>query len=170
VATEPAEQFPLLIFPAPSRVGRDAGSGHRSSVHYPDHARQGQRLATRFGRLQADKVVNLLRQALNAKLATYRLAFAQQQQPQADPPLGTPAQLQDALDDCDLDHWVAKADALPSRFEAARMAAVHLLEPNVVHVISLTRRTLNSPDELKAWLAEVEQLLSARLQQGPVSL
>jgi hypothetical protein len=35
--------------------------------------------------------------------------------------LGTPEQLQDALDDCDLDHWVSKTQALPSRFEARDM-------------------------------------------------
>ncbi|TCO81328.1 hypothetical protein EV699_109170 [Plasticicumulans lactativorans] len=142
-----------------------------------------------------DKVVDLLRQALNAKLAAYKQAFDQQQQQlqsqaewnklsdaqrtdltgrhhlsaQADPPLGTPEQLQDALDDCDLDHWVSKADALPSRFEAARMAAVQLLKPNVVHV-SLPKRTLNNADELQDWLAEVQQLVSAKLLHGPVSL
>jgi hypothetical protein len=142
-----------------------------------------------------DKVVDLLRQALNAKLATYKQAFAQQQQqlhgdtewnklsdaqktdltgrhhlkPQADPPLGTPEQLQDALDDCDLDHWVSKADALPSRFEAARMTAVQLLKPNVVH-LSLPKRTLNNTEELKAWLADVEQLVADKLKQGPVAL
>ena len=140
-------------------------------------------------------MVDLLRQALNAKLATYKRAFAQQQQQlssdtewnklsdsqradltgrhhlsaQADPPLGTPEQLQDALDDCDLDHWVSKADALPSRFEAARMAAVQLLKPNVVH-LSLPKRTLNNTEELKAWLADVEQLVAEKLKQGPVAL
>jgi hypothetical protein len=77
--------------------------------------------------------------------------------------------LQDALDDCDLDHWVSKTQALPSRFEAARHAAVQLLKPNVVHV-SLPKRTLNDQTELKAWLAEVEQLMSERLQHGPVTL
>ena len=82
---------------------------------------------------------------------------------------GTPEQLQDALDDCDLDHWVSKTQALPSRFEAARHAAVQLLKPNVVHV-SLPKRTLNDEAELKAWLAEVEALLSAKLQKGPVAL
>jgi len=83
--------------------------------------------------------------------------------------LGTPEQLQDALDDCDLGHWAAKAQALPSRFEAARHAAVQLLKPNVVHV-ALPKRTLNDEAELQAWLAEVQALLQAKLQQGPVAL
>lgn len=85
------------------------------------------------------------------------------------PALGTPEQLQDALDECDLEHWVAKTQALPSRFESARHAAVQLLKPNVVHV-ALPKRTLNDEAELKAWLAEVEALLTVKLQQGPVAL
>jgi hypothetical protein len=64
---------------------------------------------------------------------------------------------------------VSKTQALPSRFEAARHAAVQLLKPNVVHV-SLPKRTLNDEAELKAWLSEVENLLKDRLKQGPVAL
>ncbi|MBS0349076.1 MAG: BREX system P-loop protein BrxC [Proteobacteria bacterium] len=142
-----------------------------------------------------DKAVDLLRQALNAKLEAFSHSYQQQQsqlQLDADwsklsdgqraeleskhnlsaleaPPLGTSEQLQDALDSCDLDHWVSKAQALPSRFEAARHAAVQLLKPNVVHV-ALPKRTLNDEAELKAWLAEVDVLLSTKLKQGPVSL
>lgn len=142
-----------------------------------------------------DKTVDLLRQALNAKLDGFQQTFAlQQAQLHADAdwkklndaqradlgaqhhlsapgvlPLGTPEQLQDALDDCDLEHWVSKTQALPSRFEAARHAAVQLLKPNVVHV-TLPKRTLNDQAELKAWLAEVEALLDAKLKQGPVAL
>jgi hypothetical protein len=64
---------------------------------------------------------------------------------------------------------VSKAQALPSRFETARHAAVQLLKPNVVHV-ALPKRTLNDEAELQAWLAEVQALLQAKLQQGPVAL
>jgi len=142
-----------------------------------------------------DKTVDLLRQALNAKLDAFGQAYAQQQsQLFADAEwnkltdaqrqdltakhhlsapdavqLSTPEQLQDALDDCDLDHWVSKTQALPSRFEAARHAAVQLLKPNVVQV-SLPKRTLNDEAELQAWLTQVEALLSDKLKQGPVSL
>lgn len=142
-----------------------------------------------------DKTVVLLRQALNAKLDGFQKTFAQQQallQADADwkklsdaqradlaaqhhlsapaaVPLGTPEQLQDALDECDLEHWVSKTQALPSRFEAARYAAVQLLKPNVVHV-TLPKRTLNDEPEVKAWLAEVEALLNARVKQGPIAL
>ena len=142
-----------------------------------------------------DKTVDLLRQALNAKLDGFEQTHTQQQiqlQQDADwkklsdsqrdelsaqhnlsaltqVTLGTPDELQDALDECDLDHWVAKTQALPSRFEAARHAAVQRLKPNVVHV-ALPKRTLNDEAELKTWLAEVEALLSAKLKQGPVAL
>ncbi|OHX35192.1 hypothetical protein BJL95_01210 [Methylomonas sp. LWB] len=142
-----------------------------------------------------DKTVDLLRQALNAKLAAFQQTFDQQQallQADADwnkltepqqaeliakhnlkssgaLEIGTPEQLQDALDDCDLDHWVSKTQALPNRFEAARHAAIQLLKPNVVHV-ALPKRTLNDEAELKAWLLEVEALLNDKLKQGPIAL
>ncbi len=141
------------------------------------------------------KTVDLLRHALNAKLEAFEQTFKQQQaQLQADADwnklsdaqrtelttqhklaapaarsIGTPEELKDALDDCDLDHWASKTQALPSRFEAARHAAVQLLKPNVVHV-ALPKRTLNDDAELKAWLKEVEALLNDKLKQGPVAL
>ncbi|HNQ09391.1 MAG TPA: BREX system P-loop protein BrxC [Giesbergeria sp.] len=142
-----------------------------------------------------DKAADLLRQALNAKLGDFQDTHEQQQaQLQADldwnklteeqratlraqhhlaaptpPLLGTPEQLQDALDECDLEHWVSKTQALPSRFDAARYAAAQLLKPNVVHV-TLPKRTLNDEAELKTWLAEVAALLGDKLKQGPVAL
>lgn len=142
-----------------------------------------------------DRTADVLRQALNAKLqghtdlATQQMALLQadadwrkltdtqreklvqdhQLEPLKPIELATPAQLQDALDDCSLEHWVARTEALPSRFEAARKAAVQLLKPNVVHV-AIPRRTLNDDAELKAWLSEVETLIRAKLKTGPVSL
>ncbi len=142
-----------------------------------------------------DKTADLLRQALNAKLAVFQQTFAQQQaQLDADadwnqlseaqradlyathnlsapgaPQVGSPEQLQDALDDCDLEHWLSRTQALPNRFEAARHAAIQLLKPNIIHV-ALPKRTLNDEAELKAWLLEVETLLQAKLKHGPVAL
>ncbi len=141
-----------------------------------------------------DKVVDLLRQALQAKLAVFKQVQEQQWQHlnadadwqklndgqraeltdkhhlniQVDVAYGTPEQLQDSLDECDLDHWVSKAQALPSRFEAARQAAVQLLKPNVVQV-KIPRRTLNDEAELQVWLQEVKALISEKLKHGPVS-
>jgi hypothetical protein len=83
--------------------------------------------------------------------------------------LGTPEQLQDALDELRPGPLGVQGPGLPSRFEAARHAAVQLLKPNVVHV-ALPKRTLNDEAELQAWLAEVQALLQAKLQQGPVAL
>jgi len=142
-----------------------------------------------------DQTVTLLRQALGAKLDDYRAAFQEQQAllhsdadwlrlseaqrdelialhhltPLDELPLGTPEQLQDALEACDLDHWVSRIQALPSRFEAARHAAVQRLKPNVVRV-AIPHRTLNSVEELDLWLEEVRTLVVERLNQGPVTL
>ena len=82
--------------------------------------------------------------------------------------LATPDQLQDALDDCTLDHWSSKTQALSSRFDAARHAALLLLKLNVM-LVSITKRTLNNEAELKAWLAEDEQLLADKLKIGAVA-
>lgn len=169
---------------APLKAEVDAIEVQRSLLAEPDPVRP-----------LLDRTVDLLRQALNAKLGAFEATFQQQQaQLHADVDwfkltdaqradlsenhnltapvalqLGTPEQLQDALDECDLDHWVSKTQALPSRFEAARHAAVQLLKPNVVHV-ALPKRTLNDEAELKAWLAEVEALLNTKLKHGPVAL
>lgn len=142
-----------------------------------------------------DQIVDLLRQALKAKLDGFQQAFAEQQAllhqdadwnklsetqrneltqrhhltPPALVPTGTVDEVLDALDDCSLDHWVSKTQALPSRFEAARHAAVQLLKPNVVHV-QLPKRTLNDEAEIAAWLSEVEALLRAGIKKGPVAL
>ena len=142
-----------------------------------------------------DRTADLLRQALNAKLQGFTTAFATQQAhlsadadwtkltdaqrtqltqdhhltPLKAIDLATPDQLQDALDDCTLDHWISKTQALGSRFDAARLAAVQLLKPNVTQV-SIPKRTLNNEAELKVWLVEVEQLLADKLKSGPVAL
>jgi hypothetical protein len=166
------------------KAERDAIEAQRSLLAEPDPVRP-----------LLDKTVDLLRQALKAKLDAFAQTHGQQQThlnadsdwaklsdtqrtelgqahhlaaPSA-VALGTAEQLQDALDDCDLDHWASKAQALPHRFEAARHAAVQLLKPNVVRVV-LPKRTLNDVGELNAWLAEVETLLNDKLKQGPVAL
>jgi len=169
---------------AASKAERDAIEAQRSLLAEPDPVRP-----------LLDRTVDMLRQALKAKLETFAQIRKQQQahlDADADwaklsdaqrsdltlahhlaaPPavvLGTPEQLQDALDECDLEHWVSKTQALPSRFEAARHAAVQLLKPNVVYV-ALPKCTLNDEDELKAWLASVDALIRDKLKSGPVSL
>ena len=142
-----------------------------------------------------DHTADVMRQALNAKLQAYSSAFEQQKahlaadadwckltdvqraqltldhhlQPLKPIDLESPDPLQDALDECSLQHWISKTQALSSRFDAARHAAVQLLKPNVAYV-AIPKRTLNNEAELKDWLAEVEQLLTEKLKHGPVAL
>lgn len=52
MATAASEALPLLIFAEPTPVQREGGQGFPSSVHFPDHARQGIRLGARFTRLK----------------------------------------------------------------------------------------------------------------------
>lgn len=141
-----------------------------------------------------DRVVEDLRAALKARVETCQETFAQQQRlleaspdwarlteaersdllrvqslrPLEPVEFGTPEQLHKALAQCNLEHWRARAQALPQRFEAARMQAVKRHQPTVQRV-TLPRRTLNDHAELAAWLAEVEALLAGRLDDGPVT-
>ena len=163
---------------------KEAVSAQRSLLAEPDAVRP-----------LLDRTAELLRHALNAKLQGYVSAFDQQQahlaadadwnklevvqraqltqahhlSPLQPVELATSEQLQDSLDDCNLDHWISKTQALGNRFDAARHSAVQLLKPNVVHVV-IPKRTLNNEAELKVWLAEVEQLLAEKLKSGPVAL
>ena len=142
-----------------------------------------------------DKTTDILRIALNAKFETFKRAFTLQLEmleadtdwnklsdsqknqliskhhlePLQFPDLATPAQVQDALDACNLNQWNDKTDAFVSRFSAVRRAAVELLQPNVVH-INIPRRTLKDEQELKEWLTQVENLISQKLKVGPVSI
>lgn len=142
-----------------------------------------------------ERTTALLRQALNAKLDAYRAEFdalmaqlgadsnwqkldeAQRAELISTHHIDAPASLDlsnaeklaDALDDCDLQRWIERAQALTSRFGAVRMDAAKLLKPNVVQV-KLPQRTLNDEQEVKAWLVEVEALLLGKVQQGPVAL
>ena len=85
------------------------------------------------------------------------------------PDMSSASALEQALEDCPLARWTDRREALASRFEQARQKAVQLVTPKATPV-QLPRRVLNSRDELKAWLDEVEKLLKQRLEQGPVSL
>ena len=166
------------------KAEKDAIEAQRSLLAEPDAVRP-----------LLDRTADLLRHALNTKLQGFTGAFGTQQAhlsadadwnklstaqsakltldhhlaPLKSIDLATPEQLQDALDDCNLDHWISKTQALGSRFDAARHSAVLLLKPNLVHV-TIPKRTLNNAAELKAWLVEVELLLAEKLKTGPVAL
>ena len=80
---------------------------------------------------------------------------------------GTVDKIIASLEKMSLDIWRYRREALPSLFEQARLEAAKLLEPKVVQV-NLPHRTLRTGDDTKAWLDEVELLLSEQLKQGPV--
>jgi hypothetical protein len=83
--------------------------------------------------------------------------------------LATADALLDALDDCNLQRWIERAQALSSRYASVQLDAAKLLKPNVVQV-KLPRRTLNDQSEVKAWLAEVEATLLEQINKGPIAL
>lgn len=117
-----------------------------------------------FERLKTDADWNKLSETQQAELRTrFNL------KPESTPEIGTPDQLQEALDKYSIDHWATRIQALPLRFEQARLAAAQLLKPNVVHV-ALPRRTLNDEADMKIWLTEVEETLRDQLKKGPVAL
>lgn len=140
-----------------------------------------------------DRTAELLRQALSTKLTRYKDEYDQQttmlkadanwqkldakQQarlisdhhidPPESPNISTADQLQDALDTCNLQRWIERMQALKTRFDSVRLEAARLLMPTVKRV-NLPSRTLNSADEVKAWLAEAEAALLKQLANGPV--
>lgn len=81
--------------------------------------------------------------------------------------VGDDAGLIAALSERSLPVWAATADALPERFRQAALAAAKLLEPKTQSV-KLKSGTLKTPEEVKAWLAETEADLLAKLKKGPI--
>ena len=141
------------------------------------------------------RTTELLRQALNAKLSAYSEEYtAQMSSLQADSnwqqlstaqqaklitdhsieapkaiSLATADTLADALDECNLNRWIERTQALSTRFGAVRLDAAKLLKPNVVQV-HLPKRTLNNEEEVRVWLEEVQAMLLEKVQKGPLSL
>ena len=81
--------------------------------------------------------------------------------------IGDDAGLIAALSERSLPVWAATADALPERFRQAALAAAKLLEPKTQSV-KLKSGTLKTAEEVKAWLAETEADLLAKLKKGPI--
>jgi hypothetical protein len=81
--------------------------------------------------------------------------------------VGTEAELIRTLGETALPVWKTRTDALSQQFARASMAAARLLEPKTqrVHLFSGTLKT--EPD-VKAWLANAEKDLLAKLTNGPV--
>ena len=81
--------------------------------------------------------------------------------------VGSEADLVRTLEAVSLPAWKTWTDALPQQFARAAIAAAKLLEPKTQRV-HLTSGTLKSEQEIKAWLANTEKDLLAKLKDGPV--
>ena len=81
--------------------------------------------------------------------------------------VGTEDEVLASLEAISLADWQVRRDALPQRFADALMEAAKLLEPKAQRV-HLASGTLKTEQEVKAWLAEAEKDLLAKLKNGPV--
>ena len=68
-----------------------------------------------------------------------------------------------------LSSFADRVAAMPSRFDAIATKAAELLEPEV-KTISLSKRTLKSPEDIDAWIKEIEQQLKSALNNGPIRI
>ena len=81
--------------------------------------------------------------------------------------VGSDEQLLSALQQTPVASWNDKTAALTARFQNAARKAARLLEPKTQYV-TLKSDTLRTEGEVKAWVAEQEITLVARLKEGPV--
>ena len=75
----------------------------------------------------------------------------------------------ESLDECSLSRWNDRRASLMSKFEAARDTAVKKNAPTV-KTVRVSRRLIQTEDQLKDWLAEAEKSIRAELDNGPVSV
>ena len=83
------------------------------------------------------------------------------------PPIGTHQELVSALERHPLAGWRDRIDALPGRFDRARELASKLLEPET-QTVEIPRRTLKSPEDVDAWVKDVQDKLKKAVAKGPV--
>lgn len=83
------------------------------------------------------------------------------------PSLNSTSDVIDALDECTLEQWNDRREALKNKFESAREEAAQLLMPKAVRA-QLPRATLETADDIDAWLDKAKQELEEKLKQGPV--
>lgn len=81
--------------------------------------------------------------------------------------LSSAAAIYDALETTSFEQWNDRISALPGRFDAALKDAISELAPKVRH-IHLKKPIIESEDDLKAWLTNVEAQLRSELANGPV--
>ena len=80
---------------------------------------------------------------------------------------GTEADLTRTLEAMPLPAWKTRTDALPQQFTRVALAAARLLEPKTQRV-HLASGTLQTEQEVKAWLTSTEKDLLAKLKTGPI--
>ena len=81
--------------------------------------------------------------------------------------VGTTEEILNTLRQTKLSELRAIGDALPTRFGKALSAAATLLEPKA-QPVTLPSGTIKNEDDLKAWLASVEDAIRQKLRDGPV--
>jgi len=114
-------------------------------------------------------------ESLSASQAWQRLTPGRQSQVLSEsgitsPPevkVGSEAEILQSLDSMSLDDWRTRRDALRQRFENAMLAAARLLAPKASRV-SLRSATLETEDEVDAWLEEARAEIMRNLEHGPV--
>lgn len=83
------------------------------------------------------------------------------------PQLNSTTDVIETLEACSLEQWNDRREALQNKFENAREEAAQLLMPQAVRA-QLPKATLETAEDIDAWLAEARQELESKLQQGPV--
>jgi len=83
------------------------------------------------------------------------------------PLLNNTADVIDTLEACSLEQWNDRREALNNKFENAREEAAKLLMPKAVRA-QLPRATLETTEDIDAWLAKAKNELETKLKQGPV--
>lgn len=81
--------------------------------------------------------------------------------------IGDDTSLLGTLEETPLANWKTKIDALPTQFSNAALAAAKLLEPET-QTVKLTSGTLKTEDDVRNWIADVEENLLDKIQDGPI--
>jgi hypothetical protein len=80
---------------------------------------------------------------------------------------GTVDEIMESLDAISLKTLYFRYESLPGLFEQARLKAVQLTEPKAKGV-ALPRRTLQTENDARRWLTDVEAILLEKIKEGPV--
>jgi hypothetical protein len=86
------------------------------------------------------------------------------------PAVGTEEEVIAALDATSLESWRTRGDALPSRFAQVMEAAAKRLKPSARRVTLPPAGTLETPDDVEAWLGKARERLLNEVASGPVIL